>query len=77
MGMKPLWFLTLLSRGDVDFDMQICSMHWLRELVISCSLFCTYSHCVLVRSSCWSIFVRSSIARFCFSRKVVCRFWRF
>ena len=52
-------------------------MHWLRELVISCSLFCASSHCVLVRCSYWSIFVRFSIARYCFSRKVVCKFWRF
>ena len=50
----------------MGFDMQVCSMYLLRELVISCSLFCTFSHCVLVRCFCWSIFVRFSITRFVF-----------
>ena len=40
------WFLTLLGRGGMGFDMQVCFMHWLRELVISCSLFYASSHCV-------------------------------
>ena len=61
----------------MGFDLQFCSIYWLSELVISCNLFCASFHCVLVRCSCWSIFVRFFIARFCFSRKVVCRFWRF
>ena len=42
MGRNLPWFLTMLGRNDMGFDMQVCSMHWLRELVIFCSLFCVY-----------------------------------
>lgn len=60
----------------MGFDIHVCSMHWLRDLVISYSLFGAYSHCVWVRFSCWNIYRRLSIARFCLSKKVVFRFWR-
>ena len=44
--------------------------------MISWNLCCASSHWVVVRWSCWSICVRVSIARFCLSRNIVCRFWR-
>ena len=35
LGRKPPWFLTLLGRDGVGFVIQICSIHSLRELMIS------------------------------------------
>ena len=32
---KLPWFLIMLGRGGVGFDMQVYSMHWLKELVNS------------------------------------------
>ena len=58
----------------MGYVIQVCSMHWLRDLVISYSLFCAMSHCVWVRCSFCSNCMRFSISRFCLSRKMVCRF---
>ena len=62
--------------GDVGFVIEVCSIHILRDLVISCNLFCISSHCVGMRCYFWNNCLRFSIARFYLSRKVVCRFWR-
>lgn len=76
LGRNPPCILALSDSGGVGVDIHVCSMHRLRDLVISCSWFWASSHCVLVRCSFWSSCVRWSIARFCFSRKIVCRLWR-
>ena len=49
LGRNPPWEITLLGSGGVGGAMHVCSMHWLRELVISWNLCCASSHCVLVR----------------------------
>ena len=76
LGRKPPWFLTLVGRGRVGLVIQVCSIYWLRELMISWSVICAFSHCVWVRYSYWRGNVRFSIAKFCFSLKVVCRLCR-
>lgn len=43
------WFLVRLVCGDVGLVMQVCSMHWLREFMISWSYLCASSHCVGVK----------------------------
>ena len=73
-GKKPPCFLARCDSGGVGCVIQVCSMHRLRDLVISCSLFCATSYCVWVRYSFCSNCVRFSISRFCLSRKVVYRF---
>ena len=47
LGRNPPWVLTLLGSGGVGFVIQVCSMHWLRELmiVLECSL-CVFPLCM-------------------------------
>lgn len=44
LGKNPPCALTLLGSGGVGFVIHVCSIHWLRELVISWSLFCAVFH---------------------------------
>ena len=76
LGRNSPWILALWGSGGVGFVIQVFTIHWLRESMISLNLFCVFSHCVCVSWSLCSILVRWVIARFCDSRKVVWSFWR-
>ena len=69
LGKKPPCFLARCDNGGVGCVIQVCSMHRLRDLVISCNLFCATFHCVWVRCSFCSNYVRFSIFRFCFVKE--------
>lgn len=51
---------------------QVCSMHWLREFMISWKLFCASYHYVCESCSCCNVCVRLAVFRLCSSKNVVC-----
>ena len=74
---KPPWILARVVNGGVGVDMHVASMHRLRAFMMFWKFVCAISHCVCVSWFCCSVLVRFNISRFCSSRKVVWRSWRF
>ena len=76
LGRNLSWALAMLGNGGMGCVMHVCSIHSLRELIISRNLVWASSHWAGVRWSCNSVCVRPSIGRLCLSRNIVIRAWR-
>ena len=68
--------MALCGSGGAGCDMHVCSMHVLRELIISWKRYLASCHWWCVSCFCFRMFVRLAIARFCLSKKVMCRVCR-